>query len=171
MKKIFLILILIIFVSVPAFAQYKPNLKKLTHISNNIKIQNRKFICDDYNCYDFGSFRYNRLTKTYSFDMLMDLMWCNYHQEYKSPYNDGYITHLVFKVNFHEPDKINIKCTGYVTGNVVVEYENGKASSAHYEIISEHKNKPSVIKDMKSLEDNFYVFIDVNSISKILKTW
>jgi len=102
--------------------------------------------------------------------MIADLMNWNMHQEYQSPYNDGYVSHLIFKVKLHNND-ITVKCNGYVTGNVEPEYKNGKTYSIHYNIISVHKNAPASIKNIEDFENTFYNWININSVLELLKTW
>lgn len=137
---------------------------------HEIKIKNKTYICHNNNCYDFDSLHYNKLTKTYKVDMIMDLMWCNAHQEYKSPYHDGYISHLIFETKLID-NKVTVKYKGYVVGDVVVDYKNGKASSAHYNIISIHKGIPKTISNIKEFSNDFNTIIDVDLILKLLKTW
>ena len=137
---------------------------------HDIKIKNKTYICHNNNCYDFDSLNYNKLTKTYKIDMIMDLMWCNAHQEYKSPYHDGYISHLIFETKLMD-NKVTVKCKGFVVGDVVVDYKNGKASSAHYNINSVHKGKPKTISNIKEFNNDFLTIINVDLILKLLKTW
>lgn len=169
MKKIFLLLVLsIIFLSTYCFACEKlfSNNVNNTHI---IKILNKTYNCIDNNCYDFSSFRYNKLTKTFYIDMIVDLMNWNAHEEYKSPYNDGYISHLIFETKLHD-NEIFTKCKNFVVGYIVVDYRNDKASSAHYNIIAIHKGKPSTIKNIKEFENTFFNWVDINSYKQLLKT-
>ena len=121
----------------------------------NLNILDKKYTCYDNNCYDLSSYRYNKLTKTYYVDMIIDLMNWNEHEEYKSPYGDGYISHLIFEAKKHN-NQITFKCKGFVVGEIIVDYENGKASSAHYNIIAIHRGKPKTIKNIKSFEELFY---------------
>ena len=118
----------------------------------DIKIKNKTYFCYNKNCYDFNSFHYNKLTKTYTVDMIMDLMWCNAHQEYKSPHNNGYISHLIFKTKLHG-NKITVTNKGYVVGDVIIDYKNGKVSSAHYNITALYKGKPKTIDNIKEFEN------------------
>ena len=53
----------------------------------------------------------------------------------------------------------------------MVDYKDGMASSAQYNIIAIHKGKPAVIKNIKDFEDTFYNWIDINALTHLLKTW
>lgn len=137
---------------------------------HDIKIKNKTYTCHNNNCYDFDSLYYNKLTKVYKVDMIMDLMWCNAHQEYKSPYHDGYISYLIFETKLLD-NKVTVKCKGFVVGDVVVDYKNGKAASAHYSINSVYKGIPKTISNIKEFNNDFLTIIDVDLILKLLKTW
>jgi len=181
MKKIILVC-LFLFFCMPVFAakeyfiktdtQYNLQLRKNLYdtINNydniyNFEILTKEFTCHNKNCYDISSLHYNKFTKTYTIDMIMDLMWCNAHQEYKSPYGDGYISHLIFETKFDD-NKITTNCKGFVVGNVVVDYKNGKPASAHYDITSVHKGKPKTIDDIKEFEG---IFLDKDTHTLIFK--
>jgi len=189
MKKLFLVLCLIFSFGTPAFAEYTAipeNLSKQKEINNfnesslkfekkyvsthSINILDKKYTCYYNNCYDLSSFRYNQLTKTYYIDMIMDLMLCNAHQEYLSPYDDGYITHLIFNTKLHNNEFI-VKAKGFVTGDVAVDYKNDRAFCAHYNINAIHKGIPTTIKNIEEFTNDFYKLIDINSAKKLLKTW
>lgn len=183
MKKLFLVIFLIILTCIPVLAETKStktdtpslekNLYKLAGNYHNIyylNILNNKYTCCNNNCYDFDSFHYNKLIKTYSIDMIADLMNWNLHEEYPSPNNDGYISHLLFNVKMHN-DKLVVKYKRFVTGNVIVDYKNDKAYSARYNILAIHKGKPVVITNITEFETTFYEWIDINALKKLLKTW
>lgn len=132
--------------------------------SCNLNILDKKYTCYDNNCYDLNSYRYNKFTKTHYIDTIMDLMRCNAHEEYQSPYGDGYISHLIIQTKLHN-NKIDIKCKGFVVGEIIVDYENGKASSAHYNIIAIHRGKPKTMHNIKEFEsisldkEDYIIFI------------
>lgn len=183
MKKIFLVILLLFLTCIPVSAKNKSinagslllekNLYKLANDYDkiyNLNILNQKYTCYNNNCYDLDSFKYNKLTKTSYINMIIDLMDWNAHEEYPSPYSDGYISHLIFQAKLHS-DKLSVKCIGFVVGEIVVDYEDGIASSAQYNIIAIHKRKPAVIKNIKDFEDTFYNWTDINALTHLLKTW
>ena len=103
MKKIFLVILLLFLTCIPVSAKNKSinagslllgkNLYKLANDYDKIyylNILNQKYTCYNNNCYDFDSFQYNKLTKTSYINMIIDLMDWNAHEEYPSPYGDGY---------------------------------------------------------------------------------
>ena len=150
--------------------------KKLYKFANKydhiyyLNILDKTYTCYNNNCYDFNSFQYNKLTKTSYINMIIDLMDWNAHETYPSPYGDGYVSHLIFQAKLHK-DKLSVKCIGFVVGKIVVDYKDGIASSAQYNIIAIHKGKPAVIKNIKDFEDTFYKWIDINALTHLLKTW
>ena len=116
-----------------------------------ITIKDKKYSCIGHNCYDLKSFKYNKLFKTYHVNILMNLMDCNAHQEYKSQYNDGYINHLIFKTSLHD-GKITIKCIGFVVSEIKEIYKNGQSYSLYYDNMIIHMTKPKTIKNIKEFE-------------------
>ena len=168
MRKLFIVLVLIILIGIQILAgnvtysadlskQLKQEMELLEQKHSpygsifELNIFNKKYTCYNNNCYNLESLRYNKLIKTYYIDTLFDLMQCDAHQEYESPYHDGYITHLIFNTKLHD-NKIIIKCKGFVTGNIVVDYKNGHTSSAHYIFKDIHMKKPATIKNIKEYE-------------------
>ena len=152
---------------------YSKKLSKLTSNYDNIyelNILDKKYVCINNNCYDFNSFRYNKLTKTYKIDMIVDLMNWDMQEKYQSPHNDGYISYLLFNVKLHA-NKFSVKCTGYASGNILVNYSADKAYSASYNIVKIYRNKPANIKNIKDIENLFYKWIDIQLVKKILKAW
>jgi len=167
LKKIFILLtIVIIMLFTYCFSAEKQNENNIIN-TFNLNILDKKYTCYDYNCYDFNSFHYNRLTKTYNIEMIMDLMRCNAHQEYLSPYGDGYVTHLIFDTKLNG-NKVTIKCKGFVTGDVVVDYKNGRASSAHYVINAVHTGKPVTVKNIEEFEG---ISLDKDEHIMLIKSW
>lgn len=160
MKKLF-VLILIIFLGSPVFEEniitVKP-VKSISEIVNNpsniyeMNILDKRYTCHLNNCYDYSSFHYNKINKTYYIDIIMDLMRCNAQQKFLSPYGDGYISHLIFKTKLRK-SKINIKCKGFVVGDIVVSYKNNYPSSAHYKIKAIYKNVPKTVNNIGEFEN------------------
>ena len=133
---------------------------------HSINVNNQKYSCIGHNCYDLKSFEYNKLLKTYHVNILMNLMDCNAHQEYKSPYNDGYINHLIFKTSLHN-GKIVVKCIGFVVSEIVPIYKNGQSYSMYYNNMIVHMTKPKTIKNIEEFES---ISMDKDLHLEIIKT-
>ena len=80
--------------------------------------------------------------------MIVDLMNWDMQEKYQSQHDDGYISYLLFKVKLHA-NKISVKCTGYASGNILVNYSADKAYSASYNIVKIYRNKPANINKPK----------------------
>lgn len=137
--------------------------------SNYQYVLGTKYTCYYSNCYDLNSFYYDKKTKTYNINVIIDLMNWNQHEEYPSPYGNGYVTHLIFRTSMHN-DKITAKCIGYVTGKIVPEYDkNGKMTSFRYHFFKAYEGVPSTIKDMHPLVENLETGIDKNIYNRKIK--
>lgn len=159
MKKIILFICIFLFIVSPSFAENKAIFKEL----------DTNYTCYNNNCYDIKSFKYNKLNKTYTINMIIDLMDWNEHQIHYSPYENEYITHLIFKTKFHN-NKIIVKYIGFLVGDVIPEYKNKKTVSAHYKISATYMKKPKTIKNIKNYENLFLTWIDKDNYIKVIQT-
>jgi len=136
----------------------------------SIDINNKEYSCVQQNCYDLDSFSYNRRKNFYSIDMIIDLMNWNSHETYKSKYNDGYISHLIFKTSLHK-EKITVKCIGFVVSDIVPIYKNGQSYSMYYDNMIVHMTKPnSIKKDLNEIIISFYNWINLSDFISTVKT-
>lgn len=168
MKKLVLFLLILIFNFLPAFAAKKYyikndtdyNLQFLCFSKHNcynitptiIEIQNKEFVgFGKYHYYDISSFKYDKDTKTYSVDVLVDrdpstdLGVCN-----KSPYDKGNITHLIFSLKY-TPSKKDFQASykGFVTSEDIVQYENSQPISIKVNYLNIYYDQnPEYIKDL-----------------------
>ena len=164
MKKYFLICCLIFF-TIGTTALASPYIRTTYQY-----ILGTKYTCYYSNCYDLNSFYYDKQTKTYTINMIADLMNWNQHEEYSSPVGNGYITHLIFKTYMHN-DKITANCIGYITGKIIPEYnQKGKMTSFHYHFFKAYKGVPSTIKEIYPLEENLKTGINKNIYNRKIKT-
>lgn len=168
MKKIFIALILIIFVSIPAFANREYYIKKDSDYnlqflcfnnsecyslnSNTIQIKNKKFVgFGDFHYFDLSTYKYDKNTHTYSVDILVDrdpftdLDVCN-----KCPYDKGNITHLIFSLIYTPLTKnFHAKYKGFVSSVDVLQYKNGKPFKININYLNlYYDNNPKNIKDL-----------------------
>ena len=124
-----------------------------------LDIKNKKFVtfANTY-YYDINSYQYNKKTKTYSVDVLIerdpsgDLGICN-----KSPYDNGNITHLLFNFIYNPSKKVfKAKYIGFVSSKDKLNYKNNKLESIETDFIEiYYDNNPNLIKELKELL-NYY---------------
>ena len=137
---------------------------------NYSKILNQEYSCYYNNCYNLETFRYDKKTNTYFVDMMVDLLNRNEHQLYKSPHNDGDITHIIFKTEFHD-GKITVKYKGYASGYLEPIYKYDGVYIINYEISAIHKDVPKMIKDyMQKNGGSFMDWIDSYHYIENIKT-
>lgn len=167
MKKLFLILLLNILISVPAFAarEYyiendtKYNLQFLCFSKNEcynitptiIDIKNKKFVGFGISHYfDISTYKYDKNTHTYNVDVLVDrdpstdLNVCN-----KCPYDRGNITHLIFSL-VYKPQSKEFSATykGFVSSEDIPQYKNSKPTAIQVNYLNIYYDK-----DSKYIED------------------
>lgn len=112
-----------------------------------------------------SSYRYNKFTKTYYIDTIMDLMDCNAHQEYNSPYGDGYISHLLFETKLHN-NKIFVKCKGFIVSDIIPDYTKDRITSMHYNFKAIYMEPPKTIKNLQEFES---ISLDKKTHLKIIE--
>ncbi len=132
-----------------------------------IDIFDTKYTCLHSECYNLDSFKYDRQSKTYSIDMILDLMHWDRHQTYKSPYNDGDVSYLIFNTKINDK-KFTVECKSYVAANLVPYYHEG-SMSARYDIKAIHNGKPKTIKEIRSFEKEFATGINKDIYSELIK--
>ena len=96
---------------------------------SELNILNKKFLCFFPNsCYDIKTFTYNKTTNTYNVDYM-------YEQDptgdldyplSKCPYDKGYITHLIFNINFSPTEKnFNATYKGFASSTFTGDTNKG----------------------------------------------
>lgn len=173
--KIFLILISIFLINIPASAKREYYIKNDTDYNlqflcfnekecynitpNIIYIKNKKFVgFGKYHYFDISTYKYNKSTNTYSIDVLVDrdpstdLNICN-----KCPYDKGNITHLIFSL-IYKPLSKEFKATykGFVSSEDIVQYEGSKPTAIQVNYLNIYYDKNSkYIKDLSDWLDFF----------------
>jgi len=136
--------------------------------SGNVNINGKIYSCYMSNCFDFKSFHYNKLNKTYSINMIFDLMNWNEHEKYKSPYDDKYITHLIYKTTLHK-NKISFKCIGFASGTVKVVYMNNQTLAAKYVYYKTYSGKPDTIRKFMQMDASAKNWVTDKIYIKVVK--
>ncbi len=177
MKKIFLVLISVLLIGIPAFATRKYyikndkdydlqflcfNEKECYNITPNIiDIKNKKFVgFGGYHYFDISTYKYDKNTHIFSIDVLVDrdsstdLGVCN-----KSPFDRGNITHLIFSLKYNPLIK-EFKATykGFVSSEDIVKYENGEPTAIQVNYLNIYYDKNS--KYIEDLADWLKFFND-----------
>ncbi len=186
MKKMFFVLISIILISAPVFAAREYYIKNDTDYDLQflcfnekecysinpeiINIKNKKFVgFGRYHYFDISTYKYDKITHTYSVDVLVDrdpstdLGVCN-----KCPYDRGNITHLIFSL-MYKPLMKKFKATykGFVSSEDIVQYENGEPTTIQVNYLNIYYDKNS-----KYIEDlpNWLNFFNKEIIKTIGNT-
>lgn len=159
MKKILVILFLFLFL-LPAVGEntlssekkypiFFENWTDLIFYKSYINVFDKEYTCFNSSpCYNLKSYHYRKFPEAFYIDAIMDLAYCNYHQIYKSPYGDGYISHLIFETKLRN-NKLTVKCKGFVVGDIIADAQDGY----HYDIKAVYMTPPSTIKNLEEFED------------------
>lgn len=131
-------------------------------------ILDKTYTCCNNNCYNFESFNYNKFKKSYSIDMMIDLMNWNYHQTYKSPFDEGDISHLIFKTELKN-NELKVKYKGFVSSTIEPKSNDNSNSGFEYKHIGYYLINPKMIKNFRLFEKNFSDWINQDSYIKTVK--
>ena len=170
MKKIFALFICLILLCLPVLAKKTYYIKdepeyelKFLCFSEEdcynvtpsfLEVKNKKFVgFGDFNYYDLDTYKYNKATDTYNVNVVIERDPSTDSDVIDhSPYDKGYITHLIFSLTYCPSKKIfNASYIGFISGFDVTEYKNGEPYSITTNFIDiYYNNNPKYISDLDS---------------------
>ena len=118
-----------------------------------IRVNSSEFVgFGGYHYFDIASYKHNINSDTYSVDVLVDRdPSTDYGYYTKCPYDDGYITHLIFSIKYIPAKKIfKAEYKGFLSSKTILAYENGIPSSSYVKYLNiYYNNKPELIKELR----------------------
>ncbi len=116
--------------------------------------------------YNYRKLKYNKLKNTYTTDIAIDLSEINLSYKYKYPYKNGYITHLIFKIEIKDSN-FYIKYKGFVANDIATKDNYSTRSS---NIIAIEMTKPNIPENVELIEKYIYKQLDSYILKKIIKS-
>lgn len=97
------------------------------------QLEKTQFLKNGYLSYDMKSYKYNKIFKKYSIDVMEELDPGGDIENIKCPYGKGFITHLIFSTKYIPQQEIfDAKYKGFMCSIGEYEYENFKPVSFAY---------------------------------------
>ena len=145
------------------YSEKKEQYLKKKYLTKDDYLRDFAYLDSIKNCYNLRSFKYNKLKRIYKIDMAINIAELEYSDIYKYSYQNGYITHLIFKTKLQD-DNIYVKYKGFVAHNID---KNGSLN----DVIMISTTKPLIIKNnIKNLEYTFVNWIDKDNYIYTVKT-
>ena len=141
MKKVLLFIFIFFIVANSSFAFNKK-------LQNNLS--KTDFINKGYLSYDLKSFKYNPTNDTYIIDVMEELDPGGDMENIKCPYEEGYITHIIFSTKYSPKKKyFKFKYKGFICATGEYKYENSKPIVFYYNYTGIfYNNNPHIIPSL-----------------------